>query len=142
MKFNFSLDPVLKVRKYEENIQKLKLAKEMQKKNQIKDLQAKVKEKLNTFINDSNGTNAESIHDIKMHSHYLQQVHLEIEKLDNKETDVKKSIQAVRKELEKVHQKRTILEKVKEFKIELFQEELQRTEQNTIDEISIQSFGK
>lgn len=142
MKFNFSLDPVLKVRRHEENIQKLKLAQELQKKNHIKKLQTKVKENLEKFLDDSNENNAESIHNIKMQSLYLQQVHFEIEKLADKESNVKKSIQEVREDLEKIHQKRHILEKMKELKIDLFKGELQKHEQNNLDEISIQSFSR
>lgn len=142
MKFNFSLDPVLKVRKHQEKIQKQKLAKEVQKKNQINRLQEEVKDKLSGYINESNINSAESIHDIKLHSLYLQQVHSTMTQLKQDESDVQKAIEERRQSLEKVHKKRHILDKMRDFEMNIFNEEVERVEQKTIDEIAIQSFSR
>src|SRR6056297_3184153 len=114
MKFNFSLDPVLKVRKHEEKIQKQKLAKEVQKKNQINRLQSEVKDKLNGYLKESNTNSAASIHDIKLHSLYLQEVHTTMRNLKKEESDVQKAIEEEGQNLEKVHKKRHILDKMKD----------------------------
>ena len=142
MKFNFSLVPVLKVRKHEEKIQKQKLAKEVQKKNQINRLQSEVNEKLTGYINESNIKRAESIHDIKVHSLYLQEVHSTMRKLKNDESDIQKAIEEQRQNLEKVHKKRHILDKMKDFEFDSFNEKEERFEQKTLDEIAIQSFSR
>lgn len=142
MKFNFSLDPVLKVRKHEEKIQKQKLAKEVQKKNQINRLQSEVKEKLNGYLQESNTNSAASIHDIKLHSLYLQEVHSTMRKLRNDESNVQKAIEEQRQNLEKVHKKRHILDKMKDFEFDTFNENAERVEQKTLDEIAIQSFSR
>lgn len=142
MKFNFSLDPVLKVRKHEEKIQKQKLAKEVQKKNQINRLQSEVKDKLSGYLKESNTNGAASIHDIKLHSLYLQEVHSTMRDLKKEESDVKKAIEEERQNLEKVHKKRHILDKMKDFEFTTFNENVERGEQKTLDEIAIQSFSR
>ncbi|MCH8557582.1 MAG: flagellar export protein FliJ [Balneolia bacterium] len=142
MKFNFPLDSVLKVRKHEESVQKLKLAKEIQKKTQINELQADVSEKLKQFVQHSNGNSAESIHNIRVHSLYLQQIHSDMESLNVKEHKVEKTIELERKGLQEAYKKRYILEKMKEFKKKDFNEEVLKAEQSSLDEISIQSFSK
>jgi len=142
MKFNFSLDPVLKVRKHEEKIQKQKLAKEVQKKNQINRLQSEVKDKLNGYLKESNTNSAASIHDIKLHSLYLQEVHTTMRNLKKEESDVQKAIEEERQNLEKVHKKRHILDKMKDFEFNTFNENVERVEQKTLDEIAIQSFSR
>lgn len=142
MKFNFSLDPVLKVRKHEEKIQKQKLAKEVQKKNQINRLQEEVKDKLTGYINESNTERAESIHHIKLHSLYIQEVHSTMKKLKDDESNAQKAIEEQRKHLEKVHKKRHILDKMKDFEFNTFNEYVERVEQKTLDEIAIQSFSR
>ena len=142
MKFNFSLDPVLKVRKHEEKIQKQKLAKEVQKKNQINELQGKVKERLEKYLHESNGNKAENIHNIKMHSHYLQEVHSKMNGLDRDQSKAEKAIHRERENLEKVHKKRHILEKMREFEFNVFSDNVEKSEQKTLDEIAIQSFSR
>jgi len=142
MKFNFSLDPVLKVRKHEEKIQKQKLAKEVQKKNQINRLQSEVKDKLNGYLKESNTNSAASIHDIKLHSLYLQEVHTTMRNLKKEESDVQKAIEEEGQNLEKVHKKRHILDKMKDFEFNTFNENVERVEQKTLDEIAIQSFSR
>jgi flagellar export protein FliJ len=142
MKFNFSLNPVLKVRKHEEIIQKQKLAKEVKKKNQINQLQSEVTEKLNGYLKESNTNNAASIHDIKLHSLYLQDVHTTMRNLKNDESNVQKAIEEQRQNLEKVHKKRHILDKMEEFELDTFNENVERVEQKTLDEIAIQSFNR
>lgn len=142
MKFNFSLDPVLKVRKHQEKMQKLKLANEVLKKNQISELQSQIKKKLENYISESSVKNPECIHNIKIHSSYLHEVHTTKNELDIEEAKADEAVTDERLKLHKAHKKRHILEKVKEFEYSLFSEKVSRNEQNVLDEIAAQSFSR
>ncbi|MTI86486.1 MAG: flagellar export protein FliJ [Balneolaceae bacterium] len=142
MKFKFSLDPVLKVRKHQEKIQKQKLAKQVAKKQKISELRNEVQGKLESYLNKSENEEAESIHMIRRHSAHMQQVHQRMEKLNKDMDKVDVEVVKEREKLATAHKKLHILEKVKEFEKDSFSSSVAKKEQKFMDEIATQSFSR
>lgn len=142
MKFEFSLDPVLKVKKHQEKLQKQKLAGEMMKKKEVDDLQAEVKEKLRGYLVKAEGNNVQNVHSIKAHFMHMEHVNDEMNDLDKKQSKFEKAVNTEREKLEVMHKERHILEKVKEFELKFFSKQKARAEQNFMDELASQSFNR
>lgn len=142
MKFKFSLDSVLKVRKHQEKLQEQKLAEELMRKKGIDDLRTGISAKLQTYLKDSGRKKAENIHAIKRHSVHVAETNKMIEKLDNESDEMKKTVEKVREKLSAAHKNRHILEVVKEFEKNLFLQQQNRTEQKHMDEIATQSYTR
>lgn len=142
MKFKFSLNSVLKVRKHQEKLQEQKLAEELLRKKGIDDLKAGISESLQTYLNDSKGNDAENIHAIKRHSVHLAETHKKIEKLDNESNEMDKTVKMVREKLSIAHKNRHILEVVKEVEKNMFMQQQNKTEQKSMDEIATQSYSR
>src|SRR5699024_9246222 len=141
MKFNFSLEPVLKVRKHKEKLQEQKLAEKLSAKEQINSRQEKMKQKLENYLKNTDRTDFKNVHTIKRHSKHMQQTSKEIEKLNG---ELKKAENAVSEERERLvvaNQKRHVMEKVKEKERKRFLEKLSKLEQKTMDEIATQTYG-
>lgn len=142
MKFKFSLDSVLKVRKHQEKLQKQKLAEELVKKKEIDELKEQVQTKLENYLKDDHGKTAENIHSIKRHGKHMVQTHELIKKIGLESSEVEKNVSEVRNKLAEVHKSRHILEKVKEIEQHFFSRKLEKTEQKNMDEIATQSFSR
>lgn len=142
MKFKFTLDPVLKVRKHQEKVQKQKLAEELVKKNEIDELRAEVQNKLEDYLQNTQDRNIESIHGIKRHTKHMEQVHSLIKKLSTDLNKAEKAVSEERGKLAKAHKNRHILDKVKEFEQNIFAQKLMRNEQKSMDEIATQIFSR
>jgi flagellar protein FliJ len=142
MKFKFSLDPVLRVRKHQEKVQKQKLAKEVMKQQEIDQLKTEAENKLETFLATADASQAESIQIIKQHGRHVLQAHDVMKRLNEELKSVERSVQQERNKLAAVHKKRHILEKVKEFEESEFARKVFRKEQKTLDEIATQSLSR
>ncbi|NGP87400.1 flagellar export protein FliJ [Fodinibius halophilus] len=142
MKFDFSLEPVLKVRKHEEKIQKQKLAEKLSQKKIIAKKKQELKEKLQAHLGTADSKDFHNLHDLKRHRRYINSIHKEVEKLNGNLRIVENAIEQQRDKLAEVHKKRHIMEKIKEEEHELFLEKLSRQQRKMMDEIATQSYSK
>jgi len=142
MKFKFSLEPVLKVRKHQEKMQKLRLAEEVMKKEEIEQIKQNVNQKLHDFLETGQTEQAANLHNVKVYSVHLQEAHQAMKQLNVKADEAEKRIGKEREKLAQAHKNKHILMKLKEGEERLFKKELNRYEQKTMDEIATQSFGR
>lgn len=142
MKFKFSLDSVLKVRKHQEKLQEQKLAEELLRKKGIDDLKTGISKSLQAYLQDARSRDAENIHAIKRHSMHLTETHKMIDKLDNESNEMDKTVKMVREKLSIAHKNRHILEAIKEVEKKMFLTQQNRTEQKNMDEIATQSYSR
>lgn len=141
MKFRFSLDSVLMVRKQQEKVQEQKLAKQLSKKKEIDQIRADIKEKLENYLKNAETRKFENIHNIKSHSKHMEVVHQKIKWLSDELDEIKNSVNDERTKLANAHKKRHMLEKMKEIEQENFAAEQARYEQKVMDEIATQKYS-
>tara|TARA_Y100001935_G_scaffold217449_1_gene189744 strand:+ start:199254 stop:199682 length:429 start_codon:yes stop_codon:yes gene_type:complete len=142
MKFKFSLEPVLKVRKHQEQLQKQKLAEQVSKKNEINHLRNNVQGSLEEYLNTSNAAEVTNIQVIKRHSTHLEQVHKRMEDLRVQMEKVDEKVSEERLKLADAHKKLHILDKLKEGEHANYMTNSAREEQKFMDEISSQSYSR
>lgn len=142
MKFKFSLDSVLKVRRHQEKLQKQKLAEELVKKKEIDELKEQVRQKLENYLQDDRSVAAENIHTIKRHGKHMMQTHELIKKIGRESNEAEKNVSEVRSRLTEVHKSRHILEKVKEIEQHFYIRQKEKNEQKNMDEIATQLFSR
>lgn len=142
MKFKFSLEPVLKVRKHQEKIQKQKLAEEVSNKNKITDLRNEVQGKLESYLSEEEQNGVANIHTIKRHNAHLMHVNDHINRLQQEEQKADKKVSEERDNLAEAFKKLSILEKVKESEHGAYVKETAQEDQKFMDEISSQSFSR
>lgn len=142
MKFKFSLAPVLKVRKHQEKLQKQKLAEELKKKQEIDSLKDEVQEKLNSYLEHSNGKEVENVQSIQRHGRHVLQVHQLMGKISTDLIEAENSVTRQRKKLAMAHKNRHILEKVREMEKSVHYDKVMKIEQKHLDEIATQSYSR
>ena len=142
MKFEFSLEPVLKVRKHEEKIEKQKLAEKLNKKNNLAEIKTRLKEKLEQYLDKADRKEFINLHDLRRNQQHINDLYEKVEKVNSSLNTVKKAVNQQRDKLANVHKKRHIMEKVKEEERELFLEEISKQERKVMDEIATQTFSK
>ncbi|GAA5522461.1 flagellar export protein FliJ [Aliifodinibius salicampi] len=142
MKFNFSLESVLRVREHEEKVQKQKLAKKISEKKQLSEQRLRLEEKLKGHLDEEGSEEFKSLHNLKRHREYIHQVHQKMEKLNGSLEIVENAVDQERDKLAAVHKERHIMEKVKEEEREEFLEKVSRYQQKVMDEIATQSFSR
>lgn len=142
MKFKFSLEPVLKVRKHQEKMQKLRLAEEVMKREEIEQVKQDVNEKLQDFLEAGQADQAANIHNVRLYSTHIQEAHHVMKQLNEKAGEAEKRVGEEREKLTQAHKNKHILMKLKEAEERIFKKELNRYEQKTMDEIATQSFGR
>lgn len=142
MKFKFSLDPVLKVRKHQKKIQKQKLAEQLAEKQKVEQLRDDTQYKLSEYLENSENNELKSVQMIRRHAAHMEQVHQKIEQLGRQLNQADEKVSKAREKLAEAHKNLHIIEKVKEFEIDLFKERLSKEEQKFLDEIATQSFSR
>ena len=142
MKFEFSLEPVLKVRKHEEKIQKQKLAEKLNKKKDLRELKERLKKELEKHINDADSNKFVNLHDLQRQQQYINDLHEKVKKVNDSLDKIKTVVERQRNKLADVHKKRHIMEKVKEDERELFLEEMTKQQRKVMDEVATQTFSK
>ncbi len=142
MKFKFSLEPVLKVRKHQEKLQQQKLAEEQMRKKEIDRLKNEIRGKLENFIKLSEENGMEKLHDFKIKSRHLEQAQELVARLEKKSSKAGDQVDMERQKLATVHKHKHILEKLKEIEKNLFTQKRERSEQKKLDEIAAQNFGR
>lgn len=142
MKFKFSLEPVLKIREHEETLQQQRLAKKMSEKRRLIEKRSELEKKLKGHLEDADRKEFESLHNLRRHRAHIQEVHQQMNRLNDSLRIVEKAVNKERNKLAKVHKKRHMLEKIKEEERVEFLEKISRQQQKVMDEIATQSFGK
>ena len=142
MKFDFSLEPVLEVRKHEEKIQKQKLAEKLSRRKDIASQKERLQQKLKAHIEHSESVEFSNLHDLRRHRSYISELYREMEKLEDSLKVVEKAVSQQRDKLAEVHKERHIMEKIKEEEHQIFMERISREEQKMMDEIATQSYSQ
>ncbi|HYX07431.1 MAG TPA: flagellar FliJ family protein [Bacteroidales bacterium] len=142
MKFEFSLESVLKVRKHEEQLQEQRLAEELSRKKVLNRQKIELRKKIKALIEDADQGNFENLHNLKRHRSYVQEYHKRIYQINQSLEVIENSVKTERDKLALVHKKRKIIEKVKEEEYELFLEKVSKLEQKVMDEIAGQTFSR
>jgi len=142
MKFEFSLESVLKVRKHEEKVQKQKLAAELSRKEALTEQRIVLKKKIKALIENTDRSNFESLHDLRRHKGYIQELHKRMQQLNQSLEVIDNAVKKERDKLAMVHKKRNIIEKVKDEEYELFLEKVSKLQQKVMDEIASQTFSR
>jgi len=142
MKFEFSLEPVLKVREHEEKIEKQKLAEKLNKKRDLKTLKQNLKDKLEHHVNESDGEQFVNVHDLQRKQQYINDLHNKVKQVNQSIKSVKEAVDQQRDKLADVHKKRHIMEKVKEEEREIFLEQMSKQQRKVMDEVATQTFSK
>lgn len=142
MKFEFSLESVLKVRKHEERIQKQKLAEELSRKEALTQQKTELKKKIKVLIENADRSNFENLHNLRRHKSYIQELHKRMQQLNQSLEVIENTVKKERDKLAMVHKKRNIIEKVKEEEYELFLEKVSKLQQKVMDEIASQTFSR
>lgn len=141
MKFTFSLESVLSVRKHREKIQKLRLAERLSEKNQINDQQAEMKKKLGHYLDNMQRDEFQNVHTVKRHNKHVHETHQKMGELNKQLKEAKNNVDKERQELSVAYKKRHVLEKVREKERKRFSEKIAKLEQKTMDEIATQSYS-
>jgi flagellar export protein FliJ len=135
------MEPVLKVRKHEEKIQKQKLAEKLNKKKDLNELKERLTKELEKHISSDNDAIV-NLHELQRKQQYINDLHEKVKKVNSSLETVKKAVERQRDKLADVHKKRHIMEKVKEEERELFLEEMSRHQRKVMDEVATQTFSK
>jgi flagellar export protein FliJ len=142
MKFQFSLDPVLKVRSHRKQIEKQKLAEEEASRQKILSLRKEVQEKLQDYLKEDKDQDLQSLHMVKTRYEHLNREHRKMKKLSTELAQAENKVSEQRKVLADAHKKLHMIEKVRESEEKLHLKEMDRREQKFMDEISTQSHSR
>lgn len=142
MTFKFSLDPVLKVRKHQKKIQKQKLAAEVSQKQKISQLQNQVQQKLKSYLEDAESKDIQNVQMVRRHAAHMEQVHKKMKTLGTELSQADKKVLEARKGLTEAHKSLHIIEKVKEFEFDLFNDRVSKEEHKFLDEIATQQYSR
>lgn len=142
MKFQFSLDSVLKVRNHEQKMKKQKLAEEMAHKQEIIQLREQIKEKLKGYLQGDESEQIMNVQQVRQRGAHIQQVHEKMKKLSDELSQADLKVTKARKSLADAHKNLHIIEKVKEFEHAVFKENVDKKEQKFMDEIATQSYSR
>ena len=142
MKFQFSLNSVLKVRNHEQKMKKQKLAEEMAHKQEILKLREEVQEKLNGYLENEESEEIMNVQQVRQRAAHIQQVHEKMKKLSEELSRADLKVSKARKGLSDAHKNLHIIEKVKEFEHAVFKENVAKDEQKFMDEIATQSYSR
>jgi flagellar export protein FliJ len=142
MKFTFSLEPVLKVRKHEEKIQKQKLAEKLSEKKSLKTQKKRLQKKLEEHLDGSDSNGFVSVHNLRRYRGYIQEMHKKMERINGSLELAEKAVSQERDKLAAIHKKRNIIEKMKEEEHELFLEKISKEERKIMDEVATQTHNQ
>lgn len=142
MKFEFSLESVLKVRKHEEKVHEQKLAKKLTEKKNLKELKQQLKQKLQKYLAKGDEEKFSNLHDLCRHQQHINDLHQKVEELNSGLEVVEKAVDKERDKLAEVHKKRHIMEKVKDEEKELFLERMSKHQQKIMDEVATQTYSQ
>ncbi|HKI45649.1 MAG TPA: flagellar export protein FliJ [Balneolales bacterium] len=144
-KFSFKLEPVLKIRIHEEELQKQAFAREMQQLIGLKGEYDKVQNELEQYSKEyENGNRAllQSPNEYQRHYTFIQSRQQELARLNREIEQAKERTEQERKKLITANQKTRVLENLKERKRVEYLEEADREDQKVMNEIATQRFHR
>jgi flagellar FliJ protein len=144
-KFAFKLEPVLKIRIHEEELQKQAFARQMQQLIGLKEEHEKVQNELEQYSKEyENGDHASlhSANEYQRHYAFIQSRQQELARLNREIEQAKERTEQERKKLIKANQKTRVLENLKERKRVEYLEEADREDQKVMNEIATQRFHR
>jgi len=142
--YKFNLEPVLNQRKFvEENLQK-ELAVLKKLLADEKKMLANFKKAENEVLGELQQRKEESstISDILLYVSFIEQLSRDIEKQEKRVFDAEKRFDQKREDLIEAMKKRKILEKLKEKRLELYQQEVIKKERDFLNEVGINMFNR
>lgn len=137
MTFKFSLEPVLKVNEHREKQQQQKYAAQVKQMQSIKDKIDDLKDRIDQ-TDDASEARYTSIHALRARYGVLEQMHVEIGKLEKELVLVDERVDAERKKLVEAHRKTHMMETMKTKEFTTFRHQVNQLEQGQMDEVAAQ----
>lgn len=144
-KFSFKLEPVLKIRIHEEELQKQAFARQMQQLIELKEEHDKVQHELEEYSSEHGKGEHASLHspaEYQRHYAFIQSRQQELARLNQEIELGKKRTEEERKKLIVANQKTRVLENLKEKKRREYLQEADREDQKVMNEIATQRFHR
>ncbi|MCC5926860.1 MAG: flagellar export protein FliJ [Bacteroidetes bacterium] len=138
MTFKFSLEPVLKVNEHREKQQQQKYAAQVQQMQSIKDKISSLRNQVNREDTSEPGYQLNSIHAFRARYGVLEQMHVEIGKLEKELTLVDERVEVERRKLVEAHRKTHMMETMKSKEKKTFTYQVGQIEQGQMDEVAAQ----
>lgn len=143
-KFSFKLEPVLKIRIHEEELQKQAFARQMQQLVTLKERHDEVRDELERYSDEHEREHISlrSPAEYQRHYAFIQSKQQELARLDDEIEQSKERTEQERKKLIVANQKTRVLENLKEKKRLEYLKEVDREEQKVMNEIATQRFHR
>lgn len=141
-KFKFKLAPVLRVREHEEEQQKMRYAQALQNKTRLEEQAEEIKNNIKA-INDRDIRNQDVIRPTVFQQHYagIHEMHKALKTVNEKLVRAENEAEAERKKLVEANKRTKIIKTLESQEKETFFKELQRLEQEQLNEIATQMFN-
>jgi len=142
-RFAFELEPVLKIRTHEEELQKQAFARQMQQMIQLKEQHEGIRSELDRYSTEHEQHSAlKSPVEYQRHYSFIQSRQQEMAQLDHEIDLAKERTEMERKKLITANQKTRVLENLKEKKRLEYMKEADMEEQKVMNEIATQRFHR
>ena len=144
-RFSFKLEPVLKIRTHEEELQKQAFARQMQQLIGLKEEHEKVQNELEQYSKEYDQGDHASRHspaEYQRHYAFIQSRQQELAQLGHEIEKAEERTEQERKKLITANQKTRVLENLKERKRLEYLKEADREEQKVMNEIATQRFHR
>ena len=141
MKFTFSLDTVLQVRKQQEKVQQQALAGAIAEKRDLSRQKRKLQDRLEELFDKMNRGTLQDMRTLKQYQKQVQQLHGQLKEAHRGLREAEENVQKQRGQLAGAYKKRHIMENLKEAEQQNFLNEQAKQEQKVMDEIAIQKFS-
>lgn len=137
MTFKFTLEPVLKVNEHREKQQQQKYAAQVQQMQVIKE---KIEDLRHRVNQDDSGSSSMpgNIHAFRTRYGVLEQMHVEIGKLEKELALVDERVEVERRKLVEAHRKTHMMETMKSKELKSFTYQVNQVEQGQMDEVAAQ----
>ena len=141
MKFKFKLAPVLKVREHEEEQQKMRFAAALQKKTDLQRHAESIEQDLETI--NGRDIRQDEMTPAVFQRHYasIHQKHQELQKVQHNIAKAEKEVVTEREKLIEANMRTKMIKTLENKERENFLAELQRVEQNQLNEIATQMYN-
>lgn len=141
-KFKFKLAPVLRVREHEEEQQKMRYASVLQKKTQLEQRAEQLVQEIET-VNARDIRTDEVLRPTTFQQHYadIHEKHKKLKQVRQEVSRAEKEVEAERQKLVEANKRTKMIKTLESKEKETFFKELQRLEQNQLNEIATQMYN-
>jgi flagellar FliJ protein len=146
--FKFKLAPVLRVRRHEEEQQRMKFAKVRQRQQNLLDELDKVYQEIERHnrgsaeeMERSNGEQRMQHRKLNVHFNYLQDLHQRVHGLKTQLQEIKKEVEKERKALVSANKRVKVLENLESQQRMQFLERVDKLEEKQLNEIATQRYN-